>query len=150
MDLEKPTLEQSQENGLAPTSLDSIESTGSKRARRRRWPWLLAFCLIIAAAYALLIYMGQAEKIEAWKTHLTQMVVAAYEKLPLPWQQTTPSSQAPEKPGSGSKTAATPAPRTPPTVPVVTSAAKSGNLNVYLTGLGTVTALNTVTVRSQG
>ena len=145
MDLEKPTLEQSQEASFTPTSLESIESTGRKRARRRWWPWLLALCLIIAATYALLIYMGQAEKIEAWKTHLTQIVVAAYEKLPLPWQQTTPSSKGPEKPGA----AATPAPRTPPTVPVVTSAAKSGNLNVYLSGLGTVTALNTVTVRTR-
>jgi membrane fusion protein, multidrug efflux system len=149
MDLEKPTLEQSQETSFIPTSLESIESTGSKRARRRLWPWLLAICLIIAVAYTLLIYMGQAEKIEAWKTHLTQMAVAAYEKLPLPWQQTTSGSKAPENPGTGSKTAATPVPRTPPTVPVVTSTVRSGNLNVYLTGLGTVTALNTVTVRAR-
>jgi membrane fusion protein, multidrug efflux system len=147
MDLEKPTLEQSQETGLTPTLLESIESTGSKRARRRWWPWLLAFCLIVAAAYALLIYMGQADKIEPWKTRLTQMVVAAYEKLPLPGQQTAPSSQTPGKPGSDSKTAAAPAPRTPPTVPVVTTAAKQGNMSIYLTGLGSVTAFNTVTVR---
>jgi membrane fusion protein, multidrug efflux system len=149
MDLEKPMLEQSQETGLTPTLLESIESTGSKRAKRRRWPWLLAFCLIIAAAYALLIYMGQADKIEAWKTRLTQMAVAAYEKLPLPSQQTTPSSQTPGKPGSDSKTAATPAPRTPPTVPVVTTAVKQGNMGIYLTGLGSVTALNTVTIRTR-
>jgi multidrug efflux system membrane fusion protein len=100
-------------------------------------------------AYTLLIYMGQAEKIEAWKTHLTQTVVAAYEKLPLPWQHTTSGSNASENPGAGSKAAATSAPRTPPTVPVVTAAARSGNLHVYLTGLGTVTALNTVTVRTR-
>src|SRR5215510_16282229 len=93
MDLEKPMLEQSQETALPPTLLESIESTGSKRARRRWWPWLLAFCLIVAAAYALLIYLGQADKIEAWKTGLTQMAFAAYEKLPLPRQQTTPTSQ---------------------------------------------------------
>jgi len=35
------------------------------------------------------------------------------------------------------------------TVPVVAAAARKGDLAVYLTGLGTVTALNTVTVRSR-
>jgi len=104
------------------------------------------FCLIVAAAYALLIRMGQAEQIEAWKIRLTQMVVAAYEMLPRPGQGTTQSSKAPDKPGSGGK-AATSAPRTPPTVPVVTTAVKQGNMGIYLTGLGSVTAFNTVTIR---
>jgi len=90
--------------------------------------------------------MGQAEQIEAWKIRLTQMVVAAYEMLPRPGQGTTQSSKAPDKPGSGGK-AATSAPRTPPTVPVVTTAVKQGNMGIYLTGLGSVTAFNTVTIR---
>src|SRR6266849_8046759 len=38
----------------------------------------------------------------------------------------------------------------PRPVPVVTVAARSGDLGVYLTGLGSVTPLSTVTVRSRG
>jgi multidrug efflux system membrane fusion protein len=136
----------SQETVLSLASLETVESP---RKRRRWWLWLLVLGLIGVAAYALLMYMGQAAKIEAWKTHLTQMAVTAYEKLPLPGRETTPKSQTPDKPGTGSKTAATPAPRTPPTIPVVTAAARGGNFDVYLTGLGSVTALNTVTVRAR-
>ncbi|HLY08797.1 MAG TPA: biotin/lipoyl-binding protein, partial [Planctomycetota bacterium] len=33
--------------------------------------------------------------------------------------------------------------------PVVVAKARTGNMNLYLTGLGTVTALNTVTIRSR-
>lgn len=136
----------SQETVLSLASLETVESP---RKRRRWWLWLLVLGLIGVAAYALLVYMGQAAKIEAWKTHLTQMAVTAYEKLPLPGRETMPKSQTPDKPGTGSKTAATPAPRTPPTIPVVTAAARGGNFDVYLTGLGSVTALNTVTVRAR-
>src|SRR5262245_19094350 len=40
-------------------------------------------------------------------------------------------------------------PNDPPPIPVGTAKAKKGNPRVFLTGLGSVTALNTVTVRSR-
>jgi len=41
------------------------------------------------------------------------------------------------------------APPSPPSVPVVAVAAKQGDVNIYITGLGTVTALYTVTVHTR-
>ncbi|HEX3704060.1 MAG TPA: efflux RND transporter periplasmic adaptor subunit, partial [Vicinamibacterales bacterium] len=49
----------------------------------------------------------------------------------------------------GQATSAAPAQPSTRGVPVVAAAARSGDMGVYLTGLGTATALNTVTVRSR-
>src|SRR5215813_9487131 len=43
----------------------------------------------------------------------------------------------------------TAAPRTPPPVPVMVSQAEKGDIGVYVTGLGTVTPLNTITVTTR-
>jgi multidrug efflux system membrane fusion protein len=56
------------------------------------------------------------------------------------WQQPTPGAQQGGKRGGGDPTRAT---------PVVAVPAKTANVNVYLNGLGTVTPLKTVTVRSR-
>jgi multidrug efflux system membrane fusion protein len=49
----------------------------------------------------------------------------------------------------GQATGATPSPAAARGVPVVAAPARTGDMGVYLTGLGTATALNTVTVRSR-
>ena len=56
------------------------------------------------------------------------------------WQQPAPGAQQSGKRGGGDPTRAT---------PVVAVPAKTANVNVYLNGLGTVTPLKTVTVRSR-
>jgi len=43
----------------------------------------------------------------------------------------------------------TAAPRTPPVVPVMVAQAEKGDIGVYVTGLGTVTPLNTITVTTR-
>jgi multidrug efflux system membrane fusion protein len=66
-------------------------------------------------------------------------------------------SKEAEKPGTSGKAAGTPgasgkaaeAPAGRPAVPVVTTKVRQGNMSIYLTGLGSVTALNTVTVRTR-
>src|SRR5215467_5718596 len=43
----------------------------------------------------------------------------------------------------------TKAPRTPPPIPVVVASAEKGDIGVYITGLGSVTPLNTITVTTR-
>src|SRR5256712_5326192 len=79
--------------------------------------------------------------------HLTQAVVAAYDQLPLlGHQETTQGGKVADKPGTSGKATETPAGRA---VPVVTTVAKQGNMGIYLTSLGSVTAFNTVTIHTR-
>jgi multidrug efflux system membrane fusion protein len=142
MNDEKFELEQSQEAGPA---LDPSEKVERRRARRRWWLWLLVLCLIAgatyglypslaqdlsqsgAAAYTLLPSLGQG---------LSQLAAGAYSLLPAVGQGGSQSSKAAEPPAVRA-------------IPVVATAAREGNLGIYLTGLGSVTAFNTVTVRAR-
>jgi multidrug efflux pump subunit AcrA (membrane-fusion protein) len=141
----------SEEFNLAPSQDDdrvlaSLETVASPRKRRRWWLWLLVCCLIGVTAYALL-YTSQAEPLEAWKGRIIQAAVAVYHWLPHPGhQETTQDGKAAETPGTSGQATAPPAGRA---VPVVTTAATQGNMGIYLTGLGTVTAFNTVTVHTR-
>jgi len=83
--------------------------------------------VIGVAAYGLLPYMGR---------DLSQLGAEAYSRLPSLVPGGSPSSKAPQRPVVR-------------TVPVVAAAAREGNLGIYLTGLGSVTASNMVTVRTR-
>lgn len=153
----------SQETVLVLAPAEAVESP---RKRRRWWLWLLMLYLIGVTAYAGLLRMGQAAQLDAWMTRLTQTATAAYERLPRIGQGTgesgkaadtpRPSSRAAEAPRAGGKAAEAPraggrgaeAPASR-AVPVVAATARQGNMGLYLTGLGSVTALNTVTIRTR-
>jgi multidrug efflux system membrane fusion protein len=97
---------------------------------------LLALCLIGVAAYVLLPGRGQDTQAEGWMPRLSQLMAAAYERLPGIGQGTPQTSKPAEAPAVRA-------------VPVVATPARQGDLGVYLTALGTVTAFNTVTVRTR-
>jgi membrane fusion protein, multidrug efflux system len=148
----KPDLEQSQDTGIGHAPAGSgngypeppkeelafmpAETADSPRKTRRWWIWLLILCLIGIGAYAGLPHLLQNEQPEGWGTRISQLVGAAYDRLPGKGQETSPSVKAPQAPVIRA-------------VPVVATAAKQGDMSIYLTGLGTVTAFNTVTVRSR-
>src|SRR5262252_4964295 len=150
MNYEEPRPVQYQE---AELPLDPPETVTSPRKRRRWWLWLLVLALLAVAGS----YLMQREEFAAWRTYLPQVVVTTYDKLTHREQGTAQGSKAAEKPGTSGKAAEKPAagasgkaaeaPASRPAVPVVTTQVKQGSMRIYLTGLGSVTAFNTVTVR---
>jgi multidrug efflux system membrane fusion protein len=131
----------------ADVALEALEAVEGPRKKRRWGRWLLLCCLLGVAAYGLLLYRGQTEQLDAWLTQLTQVAHAAYERLPRLGQGPAQNSTPATTPAPSGKPAEAPPAR--PTVPVVATAARQGNMGIYLTGLGSVTALNMVTVRTR-
>ena len=117
-----------QEGGRAPTPWGTA---GSPRPRRR---WLLVCCLLGGVTAGLLLHLAPRP---AWRGVPPAAPVAA--SVPLP--------RLGQDPVHRRKVAAPLGPRPVSTVPVVTTAVRTGTLGVYLTGLGSVTAFNTVTLR---
>lgn len=153
MDPGKPNLEQSQgvDLALAPSqtvdghpkqfqevdvAFGPAETAGVHRKRRRWWPWLLGLCLIGAAAYGLAPRLGLDKQVEAWMPQISRVAAAAYDLLPRRGQE-APKDATPAAPAASRG------------VPVVAATARQGDLGIYLTGLGSATAFNMVTVRAR-
>ncbi|HEY2013213.1 MAG TPA: MdtA/MuxA family multidrug efflux RND transporter periplasmic adaptor subunit [Bryobacteraceae bacterium] len=75
-----------------------------------------------------------------WLLIIVLASVAAYRYFPQETQGATKGSEKSEK---------APGKRAGQTVPVVAATTRKGDLGIYLTGLGSVTAYNTVTIRSR-
>jgi membrane fusion protein, multidrug efflux system len=152
MNLGKSGPEQSQEANLAlePAAADSpgensqradvafiaLKGDEAPRRRRRWWSWPLGLCLIGVAVYSLLPHLGPDLLPEGWVLPLNRVATAAYDLLPRRGQAPSP-------------TATPAAPAASRGVPVVAAAARQGNLDIYLSGLGSVAASNMVTVRAR-
>ncbi len=110
------------------------ETPEAPRKRRRWWLWVLGLCLVGAVVYGLLPHLGQDLLTEGWMSPINRVAAAAYDLLPRrgqpPAQSVTPAAPAASR-----------------SVPVVAATAKQGDLDVYLSGLGSVAASNMVTVR---
>jgi multidrug efflux system membrane fusion protein len=143
MNPDKPDPVQSPQAGL---ELAPLETVASPPKRRCWWRWPLVGGLLGGAAFVLFLGRGHTEPFAGWLTRLQQAASAAYERLPRLGQGTAPGPGPAATPAPGSKPAEALAARA---VPVVATAARQANMGIYLTGLGSVTAFNTVTVRTR-
>lgn len=110
-----------------PTRPALLASTHVSPVRRRLWPWLIVLVLAAVAIWYFFI----------------RKPAAAPETAGAPADQAAKGGQ-----GSGKRGAGGPG-GTRPTAPVVAATARTGDMNVFLNGLGTALPLNTVTVRSR-
>jgi membrane fusion protein, multidrug efflux system len=114
----------------------TAEVAVAPRNKRRWWLWLLALCLLGSAVYGLFPRTGQSPLPESWTAPLSRIAGAAYDLLPRTGQGTAQSPKPADAPVARA-------------VPVVAVTARQENMGIYLTGLGSVTASNTVTVRTR-
>ena len=132
MALDKPTLEHVHETELPPAP----EESPTRQRGRRRWGLgLLRRALLCGTAYVVLPHFGYARQVEEVQARVVQWALTAYARLPLPMQEPAPQEKAAAKPAAR-----------PPT-PVAAVVVRAGSMGIYLNGLGSVTAFNTVTVR---
>jgi membrane fusion protein, multidrug efflux system len=120
---------QAAERALAPAV-----TAGGPRKKRRWWLWLLVICVLGLALYAGLPALGLTEQRADWLPAIGGMAAAVYDRLPGRGQE-APQGVAPAAPPVSRGT------------PVTAATARQGDLGIYLTGLGSVTASNMVTVR---